>query len=258
MIPISDYHIRPRQAFRPYALWSIVGICALVFIYQMILGYDAGNLFVAHFGMTPGLVVGWEAPLNYPPPVITPYLTLLTAIFLHGDFWHILFNMLYLWVFGDNIEHSFGHWGFLLFYLVGGVVANLVHLAFSLSAGAFVPVIGASGAIAAVMGAYLALFPTARIRTLLWFIFIEVPAYMYLVFWFAMQFFGVFGGGQGVAWWAHIGGFAFGYIVGFIYLKIFRPYAPPPWKPMGNTFFKKRSATDDKEDGRINQDIWRR
>lgn len=271
MIPLFDYNLRRANTKRPYVVWSIIIACAIVFIYQITLSPDNNAIFVAKYGMTPGIIAGWELPAGYPYPAIPYLLTLVTSLFLHGDFLHILFNMLYLWVFGDNIENAYGWLGFLVFYITGGVIANLSHMAFSLNpTNAFVPTIGASGAIAAVMGSYLALFPTSKIRTLVIFFFItfvDISAYWWLLIWFGMQFFNLLGGDGGVAWWAHIGGFIYGYIVGFAYLKLFRPYAPQPWEPVitqmkkQSRFFGRRPNQDDneREDGRYdNQDIWRR
>lgn len=263
MLPIADYSHWRMNNKRPYVVWIIVGICALVYIYQLLFVKD--DSFIVNFGMIPGRIMNMPYPIDFPSMAITTpaWVTLITSIFLHGGFTHILFNMLYLWIFGDNIEQSYGWLGFLVFYIAGGVIANLTHLAFSLDEfSAFIPTIGASGAIAAVMGSYLALYPTSKIRTLVFFFFItftEIPAYIYLVIWLLLQVFGVFGGDFGTAWWAHIGGFVFGYIVGFLYLKIFKPYAPPPWRPIQNTFknpFKKNNFQDGRDE--LENDIWKR
>lgn len=149
---------------------------------------------------------------------VSPPLTLLLSLFMHGSWLHLLGNMLFLWVFGNNIEDRLGRIKFLLFYLLCGVAASLTHVLFNPDS--LVPVIGASGAISGVMGAYLALFPTARVRTLV-FIFVlattmDIPAAVFLVIWFAFQFLAV-GGGSGIAWLAHVGGF----ILGFILVRLF-------------------------------------
>ncbi|WP_066638006.1 rhomboid family intramembrane serine protease [Desulfolucanica intricata] len=138
-----------------------------------------------------------------------------SAIFLHGGWLHILGNMLYLWVFGDNVEDRMGHLRYLVFYLVCGYAATLVHiLADPLSS---IPVVGASGAIAGVLGAYLLLFPRARVLTLvpifIFITFVRIPAVIFLGLWFVLQFINGLGGVQGVAWWAHIGGFAAGMLL---------------------------------------------
>jgi membrane associated rhomboid family serine protease len=154
------------------------------------------------------------------------WLSVLTSMFLHGSLLHIGGNMLFLWVFGNNIEDAFGKVGFALFYLVGGVVATLTHVALNLDS--TVPLVGASGAIAAVMGAYMVLYPNARIRTavILLFIFlIQVRAIWVLGFWFVLQFFT--DPNEGVAWAAHVGGFVFGVVVGLL-VRAFRPRPPRP------------------------------
>jgi membrane associated rhomboid family serine protease len=148
-----------------------------------------------------------------PPP-----LSLLLSLFMHGSWLHLIGNMLFLWIFGNNIEDRLGRIRFVFFYLLCGVSASLAHVLFNPHS--LVPVIGASGAISGVMGAYLALFPTARVRTLV-FVFIlvttiDIPAGVFLVIWFLFQFLSA-GGGSGIAWLAHVGGF----ILGFLLIKIF-------------------------------------
>lgn len=153
-------------------------------------------------------------------PGLPFFLTLFTSLFLHGGWLHILGNMLFLWIFGDNVEDRLGHIKFLFFYLAGGAIANVVQ--FIIAPFSKVPVVGASGAIAAVMGAYFVLFPSARISSLVFFFMfftvMEIPAFFYLFFWFTWQVLeGLFmlpfaGDVGGVAFWAHIGGFAFGYL----------------------------------------------
>lgn len=253
MIPIADFHSNRRDKIKPYVVWGLIGLCVLVFLYQLLLSGDNSLYFTYKYGAIPYEVTGGQLPSGYPTAPFWPPLTLLTSIFLHGDWMHILFNMLYLWVFGDNIENVFGHAGFLLFYLAGGIVAGLMHVAFS--AGSMVPIIGASGAIAAVMGAYLALFPNARIVTFIFYMPIPISAFWYLIIWLGMQFLGILGGSEGIAWWAHIGGFLFGYLVAFIYLKIRYPNAPPPWKQYfrktakSGTFYVRKPQTRDRYTG---------
>ena len=153
----------------------------------------------------------------YPQPVpwLPDWANLITYAFLHADWLHLLTNMLFLWVFGDNIEDAFGHWKFLFFYLACAALAALAHLAFNLNDNG--PLIGASGAVAGVMGAYILLFPHARVFVLariIWLIPLPVPAFWMLGFWIATQFFYVLVGSQEpVAWWAHIGGFAAGIVL---------------------------------------------
>jgi len=160
---------------------------------------------------------------SIPPPLpldsVPWYLTILTSMFMHGGFLHIAFNMLFLWIFGNNVEDSMGRARFLLFYLLGGAAA--VYAQSILDPGSTVPTIGASGAVAAVLGGYLLLLPRARVLTLVFLVFIvtiiEIPAYLVLGIWFVLQFLPALGqataadvSGGGVAYMAHVGGFVFG------------------------------------------------
>jgi membrane associated rhomboid family serine protease len=141
------------------------------------------------------------------------------ALFLHGSIWHLGGNLLFLWVFGNNVEDRLGRWWFIVFYLAGGLVATAVQYAFTLAS--TTPVIGASGAIAALMGAYLVWWPRARILSsvpILLFAIIEIPAVIVLLLWFVMQFFTA--PGAGIAWLAHVGGFVFGAAVAFALSKL--------------------------------------
>jgi membrane associated rhomboid family serine protease len=155
---------------------------------------------------------------------VSPLLSLLFSIFMHGSWLHLLGNMLFLWIFGNNVEDRLGSIKFILFYLLCGVGASLVHVLFNLNS--LTPVIGASGAVSGVMGAYLLLFPNARIRTLV-FIFIlvttmDIPAAVFLVIWFVFQFFYA-GGGESIAWLAHVGGFIMGMILLTVFLNRKKP-----------------------------------
>ncbi len=162
-------------------------------------------------------------------------LALFTSMFLHGSLLHLAGNMLYLWVFGNNIEDTKGRVVFLLFYLASGVVATFAHIA--LDPGSTIPLVGASGAIAGVMGAYLVLFPRVRIKSLIIFFFIifrDIEARWLLGIWFVSQFF--ISPGSGVAWAAHVGGFAFGVLCGLVWRARRGPddqgrlrYAPAPY-----------------------------
>jgi membrane associated rhomboid family serine protease len=165
------------------------------------------------------------------------YLTLLTSMFMHGGWAHILGNMLFLWIFGDNIEDRLGHLRYLIFYLVCGLIASLAQVfttvAFATSAaGLLVPSLGASGAISGVLGGYVLLFPRRQVHVILFRFLTTVPAYVALGIWFLFQFFsGVFGGAEagGVAYAAHVGGF----IAGLALVKIFavgRAAPAPPWR----------------------------
>lgn len=152
--------------------------------------------------------------------------TLLTAMFLHGGFGHILGNMLFLNIFGDNLEDRFGHIRYLLFYLVAGLAGSFLQIA--IDPGSTIPNLGASGAIAGLMGGYLVLFPRERVDVLWgWYGVSTVPASLMLVYWIIFQFFDGFGNigveGGGVAYFAHIGGFAFGYLVTRLFAKRQQP-----------------------------------
>jgi membrane associated rhomboid family serine protease len=154
------------------------------------------------------------------------FVALITSMFLHGGLLHLGGNMLYLWIFGNNIEDRMGKVAYLAFYLVAGIVATFTHI--FLDVGSTVPLIGASGAIAGVMGAYLVLFPRVRIRSLLIFFFVlfrDIEARWLLGFWFVSQFF--VNPSEGVAWAAHVGGFAFGALVGLALRARGHGHAPP-------------------------------
>ncbi len=168
--------------------------------------------------------------VNLPPNPRQILASAFTCMFLHGGWWHLIGNMWFLLIFGNNIEDRLGHLLYAIFYVLGGLAATATHWAIDPSSTA--PVIGASGAIAAVLGAYAVTFPHARIRTLLFlFVFVtvvELPAYLFLALWFGGQLLSAFGtiGGQmdgGVAWWAHVGGFVFGAVL----MPVFSTIAPP-------------------------------
>ena len=148
---------------------------------------------------------------------INPFVSILTSIFMHGSLLHLLGNMLFLWIFGNNIEDYLGKMMFIFFYLACGVGASLIHILFNFNS--LVPVIGASGAVSGVMGAYLILYPNTRIRTLVFLFFlitfVDIPAFVFLIVWFVFQFF--YAGSQsGIAWLAHVGGF----VLGILLIKI--------------------------------------
>jgi len=227
MIPIRDDPGEPRRSF-PWVMISILLLNVVAFVYELSFGSTAAldNLFLSA-GVVPVEFTHGVIP-GPPPPLGTPVTTLFTSMFLHGGLLHIASNMLYLFIFGDNVEDKLGHFRFVIFYLVCGVIAGITHIV--VNADSPIPSIGASGAIAGVLAAYLRLFPHAQVRTLL-FIgpFILVPriaAAFLILFWFATQFLsGLVSLGatsqetSGVAVWAHIGGF----IGGLILLEIVRP-----------------------------------
>ncbi|MHA1568935.1 MAG: rhomboid family intramembrane serine protease [Alphaproteobacteria bacterium] len=205
MIPYKD--INPTRT-TPVVTYGLVAANILVFIYQIIDPYD-GMLFAC----VPRDIFGMLGDRT-----LWPALTVVTSAFLHGDILHIGFNMLFLWVFADNIEDRLGHGRFLGFYLTGAVIATLSHVILAPSSA--VPMVGASGAISAVLGAYAVLYPKARIRTLIILIIllyrIEIPAAIFLGLWFGLQILSSLASdpnSPGVAWYAHIGGFVFGFII---------------------------------------------
>jgi len=190
---------------------------AVAFYYELRIGPSALNGFITNWGLVPARL--WAEPQ-------TAWVTIFSAMFLHGGWFHILSNMWILFIFGDNVEDRMGAGRYLVFYLLSGIAAALLQ-AFLLP-GSSVPMVGASGAIAGVLGAYMLLFPRARILGLVPILFIftlmEIPAVVFLLFWFASQLFSGFlslGGasGSGVAWWAHIGGFVFGLLSVFLFAR---------------------------------------
>jgi len=212
MIPIKDRNIR-----RSFPVVTILLILSniLVFIYELSLGANL-DIFFGHFSVIPNHIYQALHSELLKPFV---FITLLTSLFLHGGWLHLGGNMLYLWVFGDNVEDKLGHIRFLFFYLLSGIAASALHVYFDPMSS--IPTVGASGAISGVLGAYILMFPKARVLTLVpIFIFIqliELPAYIVLGLWFVLQFFnGILSlgyetaGTGGVAWWAHIGGFVTG------------------------------------------------
>ncbi len=222
MIPIRD---SVRSSTFPVVNVTIIALNVLIFFYELSLG-DYLQKFFYIFGLTPHNFFISLSEFNL-PGVIIP---LFTSIFLHGGWMHLIGNMWFLWIFGDNVEDSMGHGRYIVFYLLMGVGASLTHALFN--AASTVPTVGASGAIAGVMGAYLVLYPRGRVLTLIpiffFFQFIEIPAYIFLILWMVFQtLYGlatlsVEAGASGVAWWAHIGGF----ILGAILISFFRKQRP--------------------------------
>lgn len=211
MIPIRDD--APRLTF-PFFVWCLIGANIGVFLHQFVLGATAPaehQAFLASFAVVPARVGG---ALTGSEPLIASLLPILTSMFLHGGWMHLIGNMWFLWIFGDNVEDELGHFVFLLFYVGCGVIAAVAQ--FLSEPGSTVPMVGASGAIAGVMGAYLLRFPKARVTILIPILFIfwttfRLPAFLMLSYWLAVQVLsGTGGGAGGVAWWAHIGGFVAG------------------------------------------------
>ena len=224
MIPIRDT-IRSRTA--PVVTVGLIIVNVLVFFHEVALGPYLEK-FVYAYGLIPRRLVEW--PYNPLDPV--RFLPLVTSMFWHGGWLHLLGNMLYLWIFGDNVEDRLGHLRYLVFYLLCGAAAGLTQVA--LNPTSMLPTVGASGAIAGVLGAYLVTYPRARVLTFVpifilpW--FVEIPAVVYLLLWFAMQLLegiGTLGAPVevgGVAVWAHVGGF----IAGAVLIKLMAPAGRRP------------------------------
>jgi membrane associated rhomboid family serine protease len=222
VFPISDDN--PTR-ITPFVTYALIGANIFIFLYQLTLTPPQLQQFFQLYAVVPRELTAsfLGIPINQPVP---EPLTLITSQFLHGGFLHILGNMLFLWIFGNNIEDKLGHVKYLIFYLTCGALAALTQWFFSTQSG--IPSLGASGAIAGVMGAYILRFPNARVRTLLFlgpFItFPEIPAIFFLGIWFVQQ--AIYGIASlnvptnigmesgGIAYWAHAGGFVFGAILG--------------------------------------------
>lgn len=218
MIPIRDD--QPRFS-TPFVNYFIIALNVVVFFFELSAGaqnHRSLNGLVYHFGIVPVNFV--HALSRAPHPNLSvAFLPILTSMFLHGGWLHIIGNMWVLWIFGDNIEDYLGHFTYLIFYLVCGFAAAITHIL--LNAGSNVPTVGASGAIAGIMGAYFLLYPRAKVLTLvpliIFFTFWWLPAWIVLGYWFALQFFSGAATqvayttqGGGIAFWAHVGGFVTG------------------------------------------------
>jgi len=226
MIPLKDDV--PSSSF-PFVTIGLIVLNVLVFLYQASIGMGserAAEAFIMEFGAVPCRVTGACAvPGDFPSPIATIF----TSMFMHGGLFHIAGNMLYLWIFGDNVEDTLGHGRFLLFYLLSGVAAALAQIV--MNPDSRIPMVGASGAVSGVLGAYLLLFPYARVLVLLIFGFfvrmVRWPATIVLGFWIVVQFLNGLitvslaagGAGGGTAWFAHIGGF----LAGIVLLFLMRP-----------------------------------
>ncbi len=221
MIPLHDDN--PTE-LTPVVTVGLIASCALVFLYQSTLPSQPGQAFVFQYGAIPALVFGRAEPPAELTVGIPAYATLLTSMFLHGGWMHLIGNMLYLWIFGNNIEDVMGHAKFTIFYITCGILAALSHALTDPSS--TIPMVGASGAISGVLGAYLLLFPRAQVLVFIPMGFASrtmyVPAAIVLGLWFVMQLLSggmsVNTGGGGVAFFAHIGGF----IAGMLLIGLFK------------------------------------
>ncbi len=215
MIPLRDS--APRYSF-PSLTLGLILINVVVFLYEVLLDPSSLDQFIWQNAVVPARALAFAQGQE---PAEAALLPLFTSMFLHGGWLHLIGNMWFLWIFGDNMEDNLGHFRYLFFYLLCGLAGGLTHIFFNpLSR---VPSVGASGAIAGVMGGYLLLFPGSRVLTLVPFFFfftIELPAWLMLLYWFVIQFFsGVASVGVsqqssgGVAFWAHVGGFVTGLVL---------------------------------------------
>lgn len=207
IFPIGDENV--QGGAKPIFSYAFIAINVLVFLFQVTLGQQGINQFLTTYGTIPLEIMNGQ-----------DYFTLMTSMFLHGGWMHIIGNMLFLWVFADNIEAV----PFLLFYILGGLAASAAHIFFNTTS--TIPSVGASGAISAVLGAYLVMFPASKIKVLVVYFFrsFTMPAIFFLGLWGVQQFISGFmslgpatADTAGVAWWAHIGGFVFGVAFGFLF-----------------------------------------
>jgi len=231
VIPIKDSN--PTERF-PLITVVFIVLNVLVFLYEISLGPGRGAAIMASFALVPAKLFH---RVDVPGGPVPAALTVFTSMFLHGGVVHLAGNMLYLWIFGNNVEDAVGRLRFILFYVLCGAIAALGHaLTDPLSR---VPMVGASGAISGILGAYLLLYPGARVLTLFTLGFfirmIEVPALVVLVFWFVFQFLNALmaaGQGGGIAWYAHLGGF----IAGMLFIGIFKRRGVPFFGGRRNRF----------------------
>ena len=225
MIPLRDDN--PTR-ITPYMTYFLILVNILVFLFQFLLGPN-NEAFVYQFALIPANVTSLVS--------LGAVFNIFTSMFMHAGLAHIGGNMLYLWIFGDNVEDRLGSFKYLIFYIIGGFVASVTHIL--TNPGSQIPTVGASGAIAAVLGAYLVLYPSQKVLTLIplgfWMRMTMLPASLVLGLWFVLQLFqGVISLGMpddigGVAFWAHIGGFVSGVVLGWLFKKPEREYTAYHW-----------------------------
>ncbi len=208
IFPIGDTQVVGGN--KPIVSYGLIGINIIVFILLTGMEPEIYKSFLYHYGSIPALITRGE---NLP--------SLFISLFIHGSWFHLLGNMLFLWIFADNIEAILGSIVFIFLYLAGGMFGLIMHILFNVDS--LQPTVGASGAISAIMGAYLIMFPRSQIKVLIVIFIVYMPAVVFLILWFAQQ---LLAGvsllmyddyGAGIAWWAHIGGFIFGIVMGFLY-----------------------------------------
>jgi membrane associated rhomboid family serine protease len=223
IIPIGDENPTTRA---PVVTYAIVVACVAVFLYQLTLTIGGEERFALRFGMIPARLFGPGLDGQLPTAGVPPWLTIVTSLFVHGNFMHLAGNMLFLWICGNNVEDQLGHARYALFYLLCGVAAALLQALVDTESP--IPMIGASGAISGVLGAYLVLYPHARILILAWIAVFRVRAVFAIGGWFVMQLLNAMAADPdegGVAWFAHIGGFLAGMALVFL-------FAPRPQQPV--------------------------
>lgn len=240
LFPIGDDN-NDRRSF-PFVNYALIAIN--IFVFVLLQGMGGNDAFTYAFSAVPkeilsgvdlqGLIPVTDAAgrilgrINLEPTPIPVYGTILTSMFMHGGFAHIGGNMLYLWIFGDNLEDRLGHIRYLVFYLVCGVIAALAHILTDVNS--IIPTLGASGAISGVLGGYLLLFPHRKVNAIIFYAIVQVPAYVALGLWIAFQLFQGYmtpTGGGGVAYMAHIGGF----FAGLLLIKLFAVGTKPAPTP---------------------------
>ena len=230
MFPIKDDN--PTET-KPFITCILIGLNILIFFYQIGLEEDAGASLIFDYGFKPSHFFSYD---NQRHVEVSPLLTIFTSMFLHGGILHLLGNMLFLWIYGNNIEDSMGHIKFLIFYLLCGFAAALLQAIISIDSST--PMIGASGAVSGVLSAYFLLFPKARVLTLLilfiFITFIRIPAGILIGFWFLSQIINAYfndPNSPGVAWYAHIGGFLMGLLlIPFLKKKKFKFFSSGTYK----------------------------
>jgi len=229
MIPISDDN--PTR-ITPFVTWTLILACVGVYVWELQQGPDS-KVFI-QYGFMPNKLMSPQFEMTG-VPAVPAMVSIFTSMFLHGGFWHLAGNMLYLWIFGNNIEDAMGHVRFLLFYLLCGIAAAMTMAFMDPSSG--VPMVGASGAISGVLGAYMLLYPRARVTVLIPLVIILYPFRVAAVWvvgvWFAMQLFSAMVSmpdSPGVAWWAHVGGFAAGIVLTPFLKSAQVPYFGPEFR----------------------------